>query len=176
MAILKSILNLLKMHRRSGKASGTGETRAVIIPREKNPIRKSDISQNAVRVLRVLNDAGYEAYLVGGGIRDLILGRHPKDFDVTTNATPEQVKRLFRNCRIKSHQAFCYIDGLTLENCIIEEGDLVFELCSNVNISLANAPMSIKNPISGRIKLKGRCEIILDEKIIDPSQTSIIFE
>lgn len=82
----------------------------------------------------------------------------------------------FRNCRIKSHQAFCYIDGLTLENCIIEEGDLVFELCSNVNISLANAPMSIKNPISGRIKLKGRCEIILDEKIIDPSQTSIIFE
>jgi poly(A) polymerase len=100
MAILKSILNLLKMHRRSGKASGTGETRAVIIPREKNPIRKSDISQNAVRVLRVLNDAGYEAYLVGGGIRDLILGRHPKDFDVTTNATPEQVKRLFRNCRI----------------------------------------------------------------------------
>ena len=100
MAILKSILNLLKLHRRSGKASGTGETRAVIIPREKNPIRKSDISQNAVRVLRVLNDAGYEAYLVGGGIRDLILGRHPKDFDVTTNATPEQVKRLFRNCRI----------------------------------------------------------------------------
>ena len=100
MAILKSILNLLKLHRRSGKASGTGETRAGIIPREKNPIRKSDISQNAVRVLRVLNDAGYEAYLVGGGIRDLILGRHPKDFDVTTNATPEQVKRLFRNCRI----------------------------------------------------------------------------
>ena len=81
-----------------------------------------------------------------------------------------------KNVRIKSHQAFCYIDGLTLENCIIEEGDLVFELCSNVNISLANAPMSIKNPISGRIKLKGRCEIILDEKIIDPSQTSIIFE
>ncbi|MDI8841650.1 glutamate-cysteine ligase family protein, partial [Salmonella enterica subsp. enterica serovar Anatum] len=43
---------------------------------------------------------GYEAYLVGGGVRDLLLGKKPKDFDVTTNATPDQVRKLFRNCRI----------------------------------------------------------------------------
>ncbi|MFP1529236.1 hypothetical protein ACLB1R_32670 [Escherichia coli] len=47
-----------------------------------------------------LNKAGYEAWLVGGGVRDLLLGKKPKDFDVTTNATPEQVRKLFRNCRL----------------------------------------------------------------------------
>ena len=47
-----------------------------------------------------LKDAGYDAYLVGGGVRDLLLGREPKDFDVATNATPEQVKATFRNCRL----------------------------------------------------------------------------
>lgn len=47
-----------------------------------------------------LHKSGYEAYLVGGGVRDLLLGKKPKDFDVTTNATPEEVKKLFRNCRL----------------------------------------------------------------------------
>lgn len=47
-----------------------------------------------------LNKSGYEAYLVGGGVRDLLLGKKPKDFDITTNATPEQVRKLFRNCRL----------------------------------------------------------------------------
>lgn len=47
-----------------------------------------------------LHKAGFEAYLVGGGVRDLLLGQAPKDFDIATNATPEQVRRLFRNCRL----------------------------------------------------------------------------
>ena len=47
-----------------------------------------------------LKKAGFEAYLVGGCVRDLLLGREPKDFDVATNASPEQVKQIFRNCRI----------------------------------------------------------------------------
>jgi len=51
-------------------------------------------------VLYRLKAAGYESYLVGGGVRDLLLGREPKDFDVATNATPEEVKALFRNCRL----------------------------------------------------------------------------
>ncbi len=53
-----------------------------------------------MKVLYHLKDAGYDAYLVGGGVRDLLLGREPKDFDVVTNATPEQVKATFRNCRL----------------------------------------------------------------------------
>lgn len=54
------------------------------------------IANSAVRVVRILQNAGYDAYIVGGAVRDLLLGLKPKDFDVATNATPEQVKRLFR--------------------------------------------------------------------------------
>ncbi len=54
------------------------------------------ISNNAIRVVRVLQNAGYDAFIVGGAVRDLLLGLKPKDFDVATNATPEQVKRLFK--------------------------------------------------------------------------------
>ncbi|MCM1128749.1 MAG: polynucleotide adenylyltransferase PcnB [Alistipes senegalensis] len=54
------------------------------------------LSSNAVRVIHILEKAGYDAYLVGGAVRDLLLGVRPKDFDVATNATPEQVRRLFR--------------------------------------------------------------------------------
>lgn len=71
-----------------------------IIPRDQHPISRKDISPNALRVLYRLRDGGHQAYLVGGAVRDLLVGRHPKDYDVATDATPEQVKHLFRNCRL----------------------------------------------------------------------------
>jgi len=71
-----------------------------VIPREQHAISRKNISNGALRVLYRLNEAGYAAYLVGGAVRDLLLGGHPKDFDVATDATPEDVKRLFRNCRL----------------------------------------------------------------------------
>ena len=71
-----------------------------IIPREQHTISRKNISKAALRVLYRLNEAGYDAYLVGGAVRDLLLGGHPKDFDVATNATPDEVKKLFRNCRL----------------------------------------------------------------------------
>lgn len=71
-----------------------------IIPRDQHSISRKEISENALKVLYRLNKAGYEAYLVGGGVRDLLLGKKPKDFDITTNATPEQMRKLFRNCRL----------------------------------------------------------------------------
>ena len=58
------------------------------------------LDANAVRVVRTLKDAGYEAYIVGGAVRDLLVGLRPKDFDVATDATPEQVKALFRRAFI----------------------------------------------------------------------------
>ena len=70
------------------------------IPREQHVISRRDISPNALRVLYRLREGGFGAYLVGGAVRDLLLGLHPKDFDVATDATPEQVKALFRNCRL----------------------------------------------------------------------------
>lgn len=71
-----------------------------VIPRDQHCISRKDISSGALRVLYRLHEAGYAAHLVGGAVRDLLLGGHPKDFDVATNATPEDVKRLFRNCRL----------------------------------------------------------------------------
>lgn len=72
----------------------------ILIPREQHPISRRDISKNALKVLYRLKDNGYEAYLVGGCIRDLLLGMRPKDFDVVTNAKPEEIKELFTNCRL----------------------------------------------------------------------------
>jgi len=71
-----------------------------IIERAEHGISRANISENALKVLYRLSKAGYEAYLVGGGVRDLLLGREPKDFDVATNASPEEVRKLFRNCRL----------------------------------------------------------------------------
>ncbi len=71
-----------------------------VIPREQHTISRKNISSGALRVLYRLNEAGFSAFLVGGAVRDLLLGGRPKDFDVATNATPEDVKRLFRNCRL----------------------------------------------------------------------------
>lgn len=73
---------------------------STIIPRDKHPISRQLLSPNAVKVLYRLNKAGFEAYLVGGGVRDILLGLKPKDFDIATNATPEEIKGLFRNCRL----------------------------------------------------------------------------
>ena len=71
-----------------------------MIPRPEHVISRRSISPNALKVLYRLKDAGYQAFLVGGAVRDLLLGITPKDFDVATNALPEDVRRLFRNCRL----------------------------------------------------------------------------
>ena len=70
------------------------------IPRDRHPVSRREISDNALKVLHRLTSNGYDAYLVGGCIRDIYFDLHPKDFDVATNATPEQVRRLFRNSRV----------------------------------------------------------------------------
>ena len=68
--------------------------------RDQHEVSRNDISPNAVKVLYRLHNAGFRACLVGGGVRDILLGLKPKDFDVATDASPEQVNDLFRNCRL----------------------------------------------------------------------------
>mgnify|MGYP003557726365 FL=1 len=75
-------------------------TKPLVIPRAEHPISRSLISDSALKVLYRLKDAGYASFLVGGCVRDLMLGREPKDFDVVTDARPEQIKELFRNARL----------------------------------------------------------------------------
>ena len=72
----------------------------LIIPRPEHTISRKQISPQALKVLYGLKDAGYQAYLVGGCVRDLLLGHIPKDFDVATDASPEQVHGLFRKSRL----------------------------------------------------------------------------
>jgi poly(A) polymerase len=84
-----------------GKAepSITDSTEApVILPRSEHSISRKQIDETTLKVLYRLARSGHKAYLVGGGVRDLLLERKPKDFDVGTDATPNQVKKLFRNC------------------------------------------------------------------------------
>jgi poly(A) polymerase len=71
-----------------------------IIPRSEHSVSRAHISPNALRVLYRLREAGFQAFLVGGCVRDLLLGLEPKDFDVSTDALPEEVRKLFRNCRL----------------------------------------------------------------------------
>ncbi len=79
---------------------GPPQTPPHIIPRPEHNVSRKDIDVEALKVLYRLHHAGYTAYLVGGGVRDLLLGKTPKDFDVGTNARPGELRKLFRNSRI----------------------------------------------------------------------------
>src|SRR5260221_2605538 len=72
----------------------------VILPRAKHPISREQIDSDALKVLYRLHQYNYVAYLVGGSVRDLLLGVKPKDFDIGTSAHPYQIKKVFRNCWI----------------------------------------------------------------------------
>ncbi|MFZ2726704.1 MAG: polynucleotide adenylyltransferase PcnB [Methylococcaceae bacterium] len=101
----QTILNFLKKIIQPNKATGKvadviTPVGATITPRSEHCISRNQISDNALKVLYRLHKEGFDAYLVGGCVRDLLLGREPKDFDVVTNADPEQIKKIFRNCRL----------------------------------------------------------------------------
>jgi len=83
------------------KNSGnTKKTKPTIIPRPSHNVSRDEISRSALKVLYRLHKSGYQAFLVGGGVRDALLGLHPKDFDIATNASPDEVRALFSNCRL----------------------------------------------------------------------------
>ncbi|MEL6367029.1 MAG: polynucleotide adenylyltransferase PcnB, partial [Pseudomonadota bacterium] len=75
-------------------------TSPTIIPRPEHTISRKHISRAALKVLYQLHEAGHQAFLVGGAVRDLLLGGRPKDFDVATDAEPETIRALFRSSRI----------------------------------------------------------------------------
>ncbi len=72
----------------------------IVIPRPEHCLSRKNIDPDALKVMLRLHRHGYKAYLVGGGVRDLLLGSKPKDFDVSTDARPGQIRKLFNNCRI----------------------------------------------------------------------------
>ncbi|MEX1199961.1 MAG: polynucleotide adenylyltransferase PcnB [Methylophaga sp.] len=96
-----NIINKIKQVK-AGKKSRAAAAGAppLIVPRADHNISRKVISPSALKVLYTLKDAGFEAYLVGGCVRDLLLGYEPKDFDISTNALPEQVHKLFRRSQL----------------------------------------------------------------------------
>lgn len=90
------------MPEQAANSTGSSEipNQAVIFDRSRHSISRANISPNALKVLYRLKDAGHQACLVGGGVRDLLLEREPKDFDIATDASPEEVRAEFRNCRL----------------------------------------------------------------------------
>ncbi|MBA3537068.1 MAG: polynucleotide adenylyltransferase PcnB [Tatlockia sp.] len=98
--IIKLIKKLLRKKRTKHIADQLAVDSNYIVPRDDHKLSKTDINTNALKVLNRLNSAGFQAYLVGGSVRDLLLGKVPKDFDIATSATPNEIKKLFRNARI----------------------------------------------------------------------------
>lgn len=83
------------------KSSGIQKHRKPkVIPRPAHNVSRAEISKNALKVLYRLHKSGFQAFLVGGSVRDALLELHPKDFDIATNAHPEEVRALFGNCRL----------------------------------------------------------------------------
>lgn len=75
------------------------EVEPLIVGPEEHGIKLADFDQDALQVMRRLREAGHTAYLVGGGVRDLFLGKSPKDYDISTDARPGQLRKIFRNSR-----------------------------------------------------------------------------
>jgi poly(A) polymerase len=94
-------------------------------------LRREKISFEALKVIQRLQDQGFQAYLAGGGVRDLLLGRHPKDFDIATSAQPNEVRRVFHNCRLigrrfrLAHILFrgMFIEVATFRSPVVAEDD-----------------------------------------------------
>ena len=97
---LKSLNKKKSPEKRARSASTVAKNKAVIFTRAEHGISRKNIDKHALKVLYRLHKSGFHACLVGGAVRDLLLGITPKDFDVATDATPEQVNKLFRNCRL----------------------------------------------------------------------------
>ena len=102
---MKKGRSLLGGTQAEGSPSDTPETagsvgKPLIVPAGEHPVTRKDIGRSALKVLDRLHDAGHAAYLVGGGVRDALVGLKPKDFDIATDASPETIRSLFRNSRI----------------------------------------------------------------------------
>lgn len=87
-------------YRYSAGEDGKIEKKAVIYTRDEHGINFADVDANAVSVVSKLKDFGYETYIVGGAVRDLLLGKKPKDFDIVSEASPVRIRKIFRNSRI----------------------------------------------------------------------------
>ncbi|OQW41003.1 MAG: poly(A) polymerase [Proteobacteria bacterium SG_bin4] len=98
--MIRKLLDKVFGRNSPSSVAATPATKLTVIPGKRHGVRRSQISPCALKITQQLQNAGYAAYIVGGAVRDLLLGLAPKDYDVATNATPEEVHKLFRRSRI----------------------------------------------------------------------------
>ena len=118
----------------------------VIVPRSEHPISRRDIDPDALKVLYRLQQFNYTAYLVGGSVRDLLLQRRPKDFDIGTSAHPYQIKKLFRNC---------WIIGRRFRLAHVRFGNKAIEVATfrrNILPGTENEPATTEPPAAGEVE------------------------
>ncbi len=123
-----------------------------IVPRAAHTISRRDIDAGALRVLYQLHEHNYVAYLVGGSVRDLLLGRRPKDFDIGTSAHPHQVKKLFRNCWIIGRRfrlAHVKFGTKTIEVATFRRQVEPHELTPEIDVAAASADDAPDAPANG---------------------------
>jgi poly(A) polymerase len=136
----------------------------VIIPRSEHPISRRDIDPDALKVLYRLQQFNYAAYLVGGSVRDLLLQRRPKDFDVGTDAHPYQIKKLFRNC---------WIIGRRFRLAHVRFGNKAIEVATfrrNILPGTENEPATTEPPEQGEVESPEDLQIRHDNTFGTPEE------
>ena len=107
--------------RYSQNAEGKQVRQALVYTKSEHNIKLEKIDSEAVKIIQRLNSQGYEAYIVGGAVRDLLIDKAPKDFDIATSAEPSKIKRIFKNSRVI---------GRRFRLVHIFFGDKIYEVCT----------------------------------------------
>ena len=145
--MIKKFIDKLLGKARTSKGAHASQGKRVEVPKAQHGINPTLVDERAAKVVRTLVEGGYEAYIVGGAVRDLLLGLRPKDFDVATNATPEQVKSLFR-------RAFIIGRRFRIVHVVFGRGRQDHGLSEVIEVSTFRATMdaAAAEPVSGNEK------------------------
>jgi poly(A) polymerase len=142
---------------------------------EQHSIQRHDIDDDAQKVVLRLQRSGYKAYVVGGGVRDILLGKQPKDFDISTDATPRDIKSLFRNCRIigrrfkLAHVFFAH--GKNIEVSTFRDS---VEWPEQIDVEGANSPVASDNVYGTEATDAVRRDLTINGLFLDVSTMEII--
>lgn len=142
----------------------------VEVPKSEHGINPKLVDERAVKVVQTLKEAGHEAYIVGGAVRDLILGHRPKDFDVATNATPEQVKALFRRAFIigRRFRIVHVVHGRGREHEVIEVSTFRAYLDATAAEQVAGNEKTSKSDLAGKSHVVDASGRVLRDNVWGP--------
>ncbi|MES2092007.1 MAG: polynucleotide adenylyltransferase PcnB [Pseudomonadota bacterium] len=176
--MIKSLINKILgkgADKSASAATGERKTRApkskrVDVPAAEHGIDPKLVDAHAVKVVQTLQDAGYEAYIVGGAVRDLLVGLRPKDFDVATNATPEQVKGLFRRAFIigRRFRIVHVVFGRGRENEVIEVSTFRANLDADAAQQVAGNEKTSRSELAGKTHVVDASGRVLRDNVWGP--------